>query len=135
VKSLPHLFINLFFYLLVNSFVLHLFGHHHLRNIKSNSVNFEEPYFNFIQHYRTVQAYVSREDALDLSHYKLWYKVQHDRIKQQSQSHSAHTANISLRTARQKSDVNNGFGNMDSDGFTISSAISESAFSSPFVGR
>jgi hypothetical protein len=69
---------------------------------------------------------VSREDSLDLSHYKLWYKVQHDRIKLQSESHSAHTVNISIRSARQKSELNDGFANTE---------FSESAFSSPFVGR
>lgn len=82
-------------------------------------------------HYFTVQAYVSRGDSLDLSHYKLWYKVQHERMKAQTQSPSANTENINIRTARQKSDINNGFSNTDSDGF----AVSESAFSSPFVGR
>jgi hypothetical protein len=96
-------------------------------------------HFNITQYYHTVQAYVSREESLDLSHYKLWYKVQHDRIKlqlqSQSQTQSAHTANINIRTSRQKSDINNGFGNTDSDGFTVSPAYSESAFSSPFVGR
>lgn len=74
---------------------------------------------------------MSRGDSLDLSHYKLWYKVQHDRIKAQTQSHGTNTENINIRTARQKSDVNNGFSSTDSDGFTVS----ESAFSSPFVGR
>ena len=85
----------------------------------------------FIIFYRTVQAYVSREDSLDLSHYKLWYKVQHDRIRSQN----THTANISNRIARQKSEINNGFDGTDSENLTVSTACSEGAFSTPFVGR
>jgi hypothetical protein len=40
--------------------------------------------FNHCQYFLYVQTYSSASDTLDLNHYKLWYKVQNDRIDQET---------------------------------------------------